>query len=264
MALVFTAVAPHPPLILPSIAKDAQVQLEKTRQALEKLEEDLYLSKPDIIIIISPHGHLLNDAFTMNVSSEFVTDFKEFGDLTTKLHFKGDIGLAAHIRERSKLREQLPLVLLSEEILDHGTAIPLLYLTKHLPGVRILPIGFSGLDWKIHMDFGYFLKEEIMKNTKRVAVIASGDLSHTLTAEAPAGFNPRGKEFDERLQELFATRNTAGLVQFDSEIVNDAAECGFRAFLILMGVLRNMTYEYRSYSYEAPFGVGYLVANFVI
>lgn len=264
MALVFVGITPHPPLLIPQIGKEALHQLEKTRKALEKLEEDLYLSKPDIIMIISPHGRLLDDAFTMNVSSDFTSDFREFGDITTTVHFKGDIGLAAHIRERSKFQHRFPLVLLSEPTLDHGAIVPLFYLTKHLPHVRILPLGFCGLDRKIHVDFGYFLKEEIMKNTKRVAVIASGDLAHTLSDDAPAGFNPKGKEFDEKIQELFATRNTAGFVQLDQDIVNEAAECGFKAFLIIMGLLKNITYKYKSYSYEAPFGVGYLVANFVI
>jgi AmmeMemoRadiSam system protein B len=215
-------------------------------------------------MVISPHGHLLSEAFTMNVSSEFTNDFKEFGDLSTRVRFKGDIELSSHIREHSKLRQQLPLVLLSEEVLDHGTVIPLLYLTQHLSQIRILPIGFCGLDWKTHVDFGYFLKEEIMKSTQRVAVIASGDLSHALDKTAPAGFNPQGQIFDETLQNLFATHNTAGLLSINKDLVQEASECGFRAFLILMGILREIDYQYKSYAYEAPFGVGYLTANFVI
>lgn len=264
MALVFTAITPHPPLLIPNVAKNEQGKLQKTREAMQKLEEDLYLSKPDIILIISPHGRLLDDAFTMNVSSTFVNDFKEFGDLATVTHFKGDVGLAAHIREKSKMHNQFPLVLLSEEVIDHGVAIPLILLTPHLPQVRVLPIGFSGLNWKTHIDFGYFLKEEIMKSTKRIAVIASGDLAHTVTPDAPAGFSPQGKVFDEKLQELFSTRNTAGIMSLDQKLVEDAVECGFRSFLILMGILRDIAYEYKSYVYEAPFGIGYLTANFVI
>jgi aromatic ring-opening dioxygenase LigB subunit len=197
MSLVFTAITPHPPFLIPTVGKNSPELLEKTKIALKKLEEDLYLAKPDVLMVISPHGHLLSEAFTMNVSSEFTNDFKEFGDLSTRVRFKGDIELSSHIREHSKLRQQLPLVLLSEEVLDHGTVIPLLYLTQHLSQIRILPIGFCGLDWKTHVDFGYFLKEEIMKSTQRVAVIASGDLSHALDKTAPAGFNPQGQIFDE-------------------------------------------------------------------
>ena len=44
----------------------------------------------DAIFIISPHGSLFSDAFTMNVCPEFTTDLKDFGDLTTKIKFKGE------------------------------------------------------------------------------------------------------------------------------------------------------------------------------
>ena len=48
------------------------------------------------------------------------------------------------------------------------------------------------------------------------------------------------------------------------DFVADAAECGFRSFLILMGILQGVQTTYKSYAYEAPFGVGYLTANFVL
>jgi MEMO1 family protein len=53
MSLVFAAISPHPPLLIPSIGKEAIKKIQKTKEALEKLEEDLYLSRPEIIIIIS-------------------------------------------------------------------------------------------------------------------------------------------------------------------------------------------------------------------
>ena len=78
------------------------------------------------------------------------------------------------------------------------------------------------------------------------------------------GFNPAGAEFDAKIQELLSSRNTTGLLNLDPTLVQNASECGFRSLLILVGVLRNMDYTYRQYSYEAPFGVGYLTANFII
>lgn len=263
MSLVFAAIAPHPPLLIPAIGKDNLKQVEQTKQAMERLEEDLYLSRPDIILIISPHGSYFSDAFTINMSPEYQTDLREFGDLTTKLKFKGALGLFALIREESK-HLNYPTATISEQNLDHGAAVPLFYLTQHLPEISILPIGFSSLDWKTHVDFGYVIKETIAQLNKRVAVIASGDLSHALQSEAPAGYNPAGEKFDALIQELLANDNVAGMLQLDKQLVEGAAECGFRSFLILMGILRNTKYNYKQYSYQGPFGVGYLVANFII
>ena len=118
------------------------------------------------------------------------------------------------------------------------------------------------MDWKSHVAFGSLLKETIAETNKRVAVIASGDLSHALFTEAPAGYNPAGPAFDKKIQELLATNNLSGMLQMDKNMVAGASECGFRSFLILMGILRGMSSRYTSYSYEGPFGVGYLTANF--
>lgn len=261
MPLVFAAITPHPPLLLPSIGKEALEKITKTKQALEKLEEDLYLSKPDVIVIISPHGNLINDAFTINVAAEFESDFKEFGEVTTKLKFRGEMSLASAMREEG-IEQPFPIVLTSEPTVDHGVSIPLLYLAEHLPEISVLPIGFCALDFKTHVDFGYFLKERIMQSSKRVAVIASADLSHALTVEAPAHFHPEGPEFDAKIQELLLNNKSDDLMALDPTFVSNASECGFRSILMLLGVLRNINHTYTPYCYESPFGVGYLTANF--
>lgn len=263
MSLVFAAITPHPPLLIPSIGKDILKKLDKTKTAMEKLEEELYLSKPDVIIVISAHGSFFSDAFTINVCPQYHSDLKEFGDLVTKLEFKGEMNLSTTIREKTK-EEKIPTTMITEPALDHGSAVPLFYLTQHLPDVKILPISFCDLDWKTHLDFGYLIKEKILDCNKRVAVIASGDLSHALTTDSPAGFNPAGSKFDEKIQELLAHKNVSGMLQLEAEFVKNSSECGFRTFLILMGILKNVDFTYRQHSYEAPFGVGYLTANFII
>jgi len=263
MSLVFAAISPHPPLLIPAIGKEEIKKIDKTKEALERLEEDLYLAKPDVILVISPHGSFFKDAFTIDFCPEYETDLREFGDISTKLNFKADTAFSSGLYEASK-KNKIPLTAICERILDHGAVVPLFYLTKHLPKVNIVPIGFCNLDWKTHTDFGYMIKEEIMNSNRRIAVIASGDLSHALTTDAPAGFNPAGAEFDQKIQELLSTHNTVGMLQMDEKFLDNAAECGFRSFLILMGILRNVKYDFKLYSYESPFGVGYLTANFVL
>ncbi len=263
MSLVFAAITPHPPLLIPTIGKDALKKINQTQQALERLEEELYLARPDIIIIISPHGHLFTDAFSINLSTVFKTNLREFGDLATNCTYKGEIHLPGAIRSLAKQRGYETTIITNEN-LDHGITIPLYYLTAHLPEIKIMPIGYCNLDHKTHLEFGYLMKDPIMKSSKRIAIIASGDLSHALTTDAPAGFNPAGEKFDKKIQELLATHNSTGMVQLDPQFVNEATECGLRSFLILLGVLRDMSYRYESYAYEAPFGVGYLTANFIL
>lgn len=263
MSLAFSAISPHSPLLISSIGKEALQKLQKTQEALQKLEEDFYLSKPDIIIIITPHSSILSDAFTFNVATEFKTDLKEFSDLTTNFTFKGELKLPSLIKEEAK-KENFPVTLVTEEKIDISILTPLIYLLRHLPTISILPLGICGADAKTHFDFGYFLKEQIMNTTKRVAVVASGNLSHALTKDAPAGFSPEAKKFDEEIQKLLTTGNTAGLVQLNQKLIAEAHECGLKTFLLLLGILRGINFQYKSYAYEAPFGVGYLTANLIL
>ncbi len=261
MSLVMAAITPHTPLLIPSIGKEALLKLEKTVLALKKIEADLYLTRPDILLIFAPHAEQIANNFTLQQAHSFQSNLKEFGDLATHTQYKGEIPLATTIAEAAQ-KNNFPTRLIHTPTIHYGVVTPLLYLAAHLPKITILPIGFCEEDYKQHLDFGQFLQEQIMITNKRVAVIASIDLSHALTTSSPAGFQPAGQKFDEKLQQLLASKNTTGMIQLDPTLVQMAAECGFKNILLLMGVLRGHQYHYQHDAYESPFGVGYLTAHF--
>ncbi|MCF6276488.1 MAG: AmmeMemoRadiSam system protein B [Candidatus Magasanikbacteria bacterium] len=261
MSLVFAAITPHSPALIPNIGKDKLDVIKKTKEAMEKLEAELYVTKPNVIITISPHGSFFKDAFTVNAHTHFMSSFEEFGDVATKKEWYGIPELAALV-SRAQMHTKTPARLVSQEKLDHGATIPLHYLTKHLPNVKILPIGYSEFSTKEHINFGSALKEVISHQSLRIAVIASGDLSHSLTHDSPVKFNEKGKEFDNILIELLETRNTLGISNFSEELIKGASECGYRSILILLGILKNKNFHFKNLSYEHPFGVGYLVGKF--
>ena len=178
------------------------------------------------------------------------------------MEFSGDFEMTHRLRDATK-RAQFPATLISEPRLDHGTGVPLAMLASKLSDVRIIQLGFCGLDYKTHLDFGTLIKEQILISNRRIAVVASGDMSHALTTDSPAGFNKAGAEFDQKIRELLMARNVPGIIGLDTKFIEDAAECGLRSLLILLGILREMRYDYRELSYEAPFGVGYLAAEFI-
>ena len=56
MPIVFAAISPHPPIILPSVgSKEDRLQVKKTIESLELLGKKLKELKPDSIIISAPH-----------------------------------------------------------------------------------------------------------------------------------------------------------------------------------------------------------------
>jgi len=259
--LVFAAFTPHSPLLLPNIGKENLQKLTQTTEAMQKLAEDLYSARPDTIIIISGHSKAYPNAFAINLHDTFKVDLSALGDLVDQENFYPDLSLIDSIQRQLRL-DQVPFTLHPEETLDHGSAVPLLLLTEQIKNFKVIPISISDLLPKEHFGFGQALKEQILHSSRRVAVIASGDLSHTLTNESPAGFNANGAKFDKKIQELVTENNAAGLIKMKPEIVKDAAQCGYRALLILFGILDKLSFKTDILSYEAPLGVGYLAVNF--
>jgi len=257
--VVFAAVVPHPPLIIPSVGKDNVEKLQKTQKALDILMREFEAQKPDTVIVFSPHGDVYPDAFTINTLPEYDLNFEDFGDFETRMKFSGDIGLINKFRER--VETTLPLILKSEPVLDYGIGIPLFLLGQNYKDFKIIPVNSSLLDFEQHIAFGEALKEAIFSDNKRVAIIASADLSHKLTKKAPAGFSPKAREFDKKVIQYLKQQKVDQMLQFDNETLNDAQECGLRPILMLLGVIKNMNYDFQVLSYESPFGVGYLVGE---
>lgn len=262
MPLVFAGLTPHPPLLIPNIGKEKTEKLKATKAAFEQLERELYGAKPQILIVITPHESLFEDTFTINAHPALASHFEEFGDMATKKEWRGTPYLAAKIEHRAR-RERVRIRLVSNPYLGYGASVPLYYLTSHTPNTHILPIGYSGLPKEDHVRFGQLLKEIIMESDKRIAVIASGDLSHTLAETSPAGFHAHGKLFDALLQERLAEGNLQSIVEIEEHVIKNAAECMSRSLLILAGILDGTRPIFKTYCYESPFGVGYLTGEFV-
>jgi MEMO1 family protein len=259
--VVFAGFVPHPPLAIPEVGKENLESLSETIKAYQNLEQEIYAAKPEVIILIARQGEASAETFAINQQPNLKVNFKDFGDLLTKLQFANDIGLGYQIKEAAETK--FPIILTAIENLDYAAGVPLYYLTQHLPDVKIIPISYSKLDNRQHFDFGQHIRRIINKSSKRVAVIASGDLSHKLHQDSPAGYSPRGQEFDQKLVELINNKKIDEVINLDNEFVTEAAgEQALRALLILLGIIKDINYTPEKLSYQSPFGVGYLVANF--
>jgi MEMO1 family protein len=258
MPLVYGAIVPHPPLLLPSIGKENADRLTNTRKAFIKLALGLKQANADTILIISPHGTRSPNSFTLDIAPEYRTDFAEFGDLATKRVWKPNIELAAAIAARFEpkflVRTQ------THDSLDHGSAVPLSLLTEGLPNMRIVPLSYAGLDHRAHFRFGLALRTLLAASSDRIAVIASGDLAHTLTKESPGGYAPQGAKLDQRVREVVSSKRLGMLLRLNPELVAKARECGLKSILVLGGAIHGLRFDIDILHYEAPFGVGYLTA----
>lgn len=256
----FAAFIPHTPILIDQIGKENRKKLSKTINALDLLSKKLEEQEIDTIVTISAHNTSNDSAFAINLHDEYNVDFKDFGDLKTTKTFKPDLALITSI-QRQMRNKSINFTLESSVSLDYGSAVPLMLLTKNI-NPKIVPITYSGLDKKSHIKFGNHLKELFINSKKNIAIIASGDLSHCLSSDAPMGFKKEGKKFDDSIKNAIKEVSVSKLLSINEEITENASECAYRPLLILFGITERMNIKPEILAYESPFGVGYLTANF--
>lgn len=263
MPIVSAAITPHPPIAIPSIGKENTKHLKKTLDSFKKIEQDVYASKPETIIVLSPHGKILPDAVNMNLYPEYIGNFEEFGDYSSRLVFKSDTMTIQNIRSDQELYEKNMLALTSEPNVDYGISIPLYFILEHMKNIPIIPINPCGKDLKNHYETGMRLKRILSRINRRFAIICSGDLSHKLTKDAPGGFLKEAEIFDKAIIELLKKNNPEGILDIDPKLSRNAQECCLKVMCLLFGMLSNIQYTIEILSYEFPFGVGHLSAEMI-
>jgi aromatic ring-opening dioxygenase LigB subunit len=258
----YAAITPHPPIIIPSIGRSNLNLCRKTVNAMKAAGEKFRSVKADTVVLISPHGPVQYDKFIINYSSTLRGNLSSFGD-HRKFIFENDRELIDEIIKSCR-SAHLPVGPARELELDHGALVPLYYLVNEKDvsyNPRLIHMSFSMLPLDYHLRFGEVLGKVLQGSPKIISFIASGDLSHRVTPDAPAGYSPQGRIFDRTLADLLRRKNTKGILNLDPYLIEEAGECGLRSIIMLLGALGNLRWEVKSLSYEAPFGVGYMVVN---
>jgi aromatic ring-opening dioxygenase LigB subunit len=262
--LKLAAITPHPSLLMPGIEDSQKHLMKKTLQAMEKLAGEVKKLKPDTIVIVSPHGPMRYDKFTVNLEEKFSGRFSDFIDNSPEYKFLSDINLTRAILPLLRA-QHFPLELIRESRIDRGSLIPLAYLTSQLEvKPRLIPLTFTALDWETHFRFGQFLGKIFSQTEKTIMMVASADLSHRLTEDSPAGYSSYGAKFDETLTSLLKKNDNEKIKYLNPEFCEEAGECGFRGILMTLGAISESHTKFEQLSYEAPFGIGHLVGKWKI
>jgi len=160
---------------------------------------------------------------------------------------------------------KLDKIIISAPHLDWGFNVPLFFLAKDFKGeIETHLIGLESP--KFYFEQGKELYNSKLRAQKsEIALIASGDMSHVLKEDGPYGFHPDGPKFDKDLIESLKKKDIEKIFKLD-DLYPDAGECGLRSFCFMLGILEasGQDWKVKILSYEGPFGVGYLVANFKI
>jgi AmmeMemoRadiSam system protein A/AmmeMemoRadiSam system protein B len=258
--IVFSGIAPHPPIMVPEVGREAISQVRGSIDAMAELTRRIIRSGAETIVIISPHAPLSPDAFVAYHSKPLHGDFANFRAAATTVEFPLDEELLAAI-VNAAAGENYEVPALANYDLDHGTAVPLYFLDRNGWRGRAVALGYSFLGNEDHLKFGECIRSAAESIGRPVAFVASGDLSHRLKPEAPAGYNPSAHFFDEQVVDALTRNTPTQIIDIDQDLRRAAGECGYRSMLVALGLAQTLPKACEVLHYEAPFGVGYLVAQ---
>ncbi len=265
MPIVGSIIVPHPPLIIPTVGRGREQEVQTTIDAYRTAAKQVAVWGPEVLIITSPHQIMYADYFHISPGRGTSGDMSSFGAAQTRLSVEYDsplrdevirLGEAAGLRVGT-LGEQNPM-------LDHGTFLPLYFLREAGVDCPILRVGLSGFPPLDHYRLGQCIAQAVDSLNRRAVFIASGDLSHKLKDDGPYGFASEGPVFDHRVTQAMAEGDFLQFLTVDPALCERAAECGLRSFQIMAGALDGLGVEPELLSYEGTFGVGYGVATFTV
>jgi len=262
-SLVFSGIAPHPPIMVPAVGREAISQVRGSIAAMVELTRRISATGAESVIVISPHAPLEASSFVAYDGPQLECDFTHFRAPEIQFTVPLDSELLAAIVEEAG-KDNYEVLSIGAQQLDHGTAVPLYFLYDNGWRGKVVALGYSFLSNEDHLRFGSCLTKAINRIGKRVAFVASGDLSHRLKPHAPAGYNPSAHLFDEAVVASLRSNHPQEIVDIDHDVRRLAGECGYRSMLVAIGASSDSPEACEVLSYEAPFGVGYLVAQLTV
>jgi len=258
--LVFSGITPHPPIMVPEVGRESIREVIDSIDAMAELARRVIDSGAETVVLISPHAPLEADSFVAYHGPEVIGDFSRFDAPDTYFTAAVDEELLDAIMHAAAAKHYDVSTLAGDD-LDHGTAVPLYFLFRNGWEGKVVTLGYSYLSNDDHLRFGSCIRQAVDQLGRRVAFIASGDLSHRLKPSAPAGYNPDAYVFDEQVVAALRANEPQQIVEIDHNLRRLAGECGYRSMLVAIGASAELPLSCEVLSYEAPFGVGYLVAQ---
>lgn len=258
-ALVCAMLMPHAPILIPAISGERGRGAEASVRALREAAKTIVRHAPETIVLISPHAPRRSGAFGLWTDESVAGTFEPFGFPRVGVKLPGDRRLTNAIVTECHARN-VATWNLRHTPLDHGALVPLWFLVEAGWAGPVVVASLNYPDEGGLTSFGEAIAAAASAVGRRIAVIASGDMSHCLTEYAPCGFNPRAHLFDEEFIRLLRAGNYRKLPDMNAGLRENAAEDAVDSTIVAVAAAGWNNSGHAVLNYEGPFGVGYGVA----
>ena len=258
-AVVWAALMPHAPILVPAVGGARGGAAAASCRAMRAVAAAMLSCGPETLVLISPHSPRKPGAFGLWADDCLQGSFVEFGAPQVQVSLPNDSRLANALAIEAQSRA-VAVWAIHNYRLDHGALVPLWFLAEAgwTGPTVILSLNYSDDGGLISL--GEAIAAAANGLPRRIALIASGDMSHRLTANAPCGFHPQAHQFDETFIHLVRAGNYREIQNINPELRALAAEDAVDSTLIAAAAVGWDSAGHRVLNYEGPFGVGYGVA----
>ncbi|MDK2973506.1 MAG: hypothetical protein PWP23_3261 [Candidatus Sumerlaeota bacterium] len=259
--VLMTALMPHPPVIVPGVGRGRERQAARTVAAMGQLAQRIVRSRPDTLVVISPHSPRKPGRFGLWADARHQGSLAMFRADHERVDLPNDLEFVRRFATACAGRGLRTWDIRGEE-LDHGALVPLCYLRNAgWDGPTVI----TGLNYPGEgelEEFGEALHTTAAVLRRRVVVLASGDMSHRLTVDAPGGYHPDAQRFDAAFVQAVERASIQTILNFDANLRAIAGEDVVDASIVAIAAREPGTEACELMSYEGPFGVGYSIAVF--
>lgn len=256
MAISCAALMCHAPIVLPEIGRERAAECAATTQAMRELAAVVVAHRPDLVVLVSPHAPRRGALFGVVAAPQIAGGFERFGFDEPVLRLPGAPRAARDLRQAAE-RIGVECWTAPGSDLDHGAVVPLHFLVRAGWNGPTLVLALPYHGGESGEAMGEALRAAMQETGRRCAVIASGDMSHRLSPDAPAGFHPRAHEFDAAFVARLRSGDYRAACDPDPTLQALAAEDVVDSVRVAAAAVRFRADGLRLFSYEAPFGVGY-------
>jgi aromatic ring-opening dioxygenase LigB subunit len=271
MPLVYACVAPHGGELIPRLAGRQLRLFTPTRKGMRALAAQVKASRPETIVVASPHNLRL-DRHIGVVLSENSTGRATEGKNLIELSAKCDVDFGRRVlREAEGLN--LPVVganygalegPASDLAMDWGTIVPLWFFLheNRLKSSILIVTPSRGIPLEQNFEFGKVVGHIAEAGKKRIAFVASADQAHAHKKDGPYGFSREAAAYDEKVVEAVKGNRLSSVMKMEPAFVEAAKPDSLWQLSMLAGVLEVVPMEGRLLSYQVPTYYGMLCAGY--
>jgi AmmeMemoRadiSam system protein A/AmmeMemoRadiSam system protein B len=258
-ATVCAVLMPHAPILVPEVGGERGGAARASVGAMRQAAERVMSFRPDSVALISPHSPRRPQAFGLWAGEHLRGSFDQFNAPGARVSLPNDMPLAREIAAGAGSRS-LETWMIRDQTLDHGALVPLWFLAAAGWAGPTVVLSLSdpedgGLD-----TLGQAIAAAARASRRRIAIVASGDMSHRLKAGAPCGFHPKARQFDDTFMALIRDGDYHGIANIAPALRELAAEDAVDSTVVAAAAVDWKAAGREVLNYEAPFGVGYGVA----